>query len=192
MVTDRLDRRTSAIHQLLSADLPDRRFVASGVAPHLADVLREPRRARPAREPAGRPGRALIDREDHARREAYARRTSRACLPRWMKPPRVLPVARCSRSSGTSTTCRPLRSASMVIPVSMPNAGANGSNWANTPGRIARWPDIGASMRRPVARWIAQREPATAKPKPPPTRRAKVAIARSAKRGSGVGAPDAP
>ena len=67
------------------------------------------------------------------------------------------------------------------MPVSMPKRGANGTTTLSTSPRIARCPEIGAPSSSPASRRIAQRAKSTASPKPPPTRWANVATARSAR-----------
>ena len=54
-------------------------------------------------------------------------------------------VARCSSGSSISFTRWPARTASTVIPISIPKPSANGSSSRRSAARIARWPEIGAS-----------------------------------------------
>ena len=50
-------------------------------------------------------------------------------------------------ASSISRTSSPARTASIVIPVSIPKPAANGSSSRRTSARIARWPEIGAVAR---------------------------------------------
>ena len=138
----------------------------------------------------GGAGRALVDREDH-RRRTYPARDGRARqvhahevgeLAAAVQEARraSAPVARCSRSSSTSSSARPARAASIVIAGLHPEAVRRTAAGARASApRIARWPEIGARSSSPVSERIAQRANPTAIPKPPPARRANAATARS-------------
>ncbi len=64
----------------------------------------------------------------------------------------------------------PARTASIVIPISMPKPSASGRTSRRAPRLSARCPEIGALSFRPQRRPIAQRAKPRATPRPPPGR----------------------
>ena len=154
-------------------------------------ILRRPRRRR-CRWCRWCPGRSRGSRALHAiaRRRAarHATRGSRAAAGRGGGIRRcVRPVARCSSGSSISLTVWPARTASTVIPISIPNPSANGSSVAERRSRhralagdrrlgleaaelldlLARVADARCRSRRPpVAR--TRRPPGRTRPARPP------------------------
>src|SRR6478609_4874039 len=118
---------------------------------------------RPARQPFLR-GAAPMER---SRRAATASCTSRYCAARCIWPRRSLPEGRCRRSQGTSTATNPLRSRSIVMPVSTPQPRASGVAASKASRVRQRMPDSGWVGVQPVSDWIARRAAPTTMPRPP-------------------------
>ena len=99
-------------------------------------------------------GRALVDREDHRRvslpgaspRQVHAQRSRAAGGRGAAKPAERPPVARCSRSSSTSSSPQPGADRVDRHAGLHAEAGGERQHGARAPApRIARWPEIGAS-----------------------------------------------
>src|SRR5918996_208706 len=105
---------------------------------------------------------------------------STSCRARWTNPAASRPLARCSRSSSTSSKASPARSASIVMRTSHPNPGASGKHAARALTPTSRWPESGSRGATPVRSRTSSRPTRFAIPKPPPIRRRKAATARSA------------
>ena len=112
-----------------------------------------------------------------------ASRMSRSWRPRWRKPRRSRPVARCSSGKPDSATEPALGRRRSSSPPRQPNPAANGKQASRARlGQQALARERLAARRSRTARRISRRAASFAIPKPPPCLRAKAAIVRSPRR----------
>src|SRR5918993_1332965 len=109
-----------------------------------------------------------------------ASRMSRSCRPRWRKPRKSRPVARCSSSTSTSPSWSPVRAASAVMAVSQPKPAASGKSVVRAFCVSRRWPESGSRASYPETSRMSRRPAPFAIPKPPPCLRANAATVTSA------------